>query len=70
MGRAVDERAGDALDLLEQRRLPDGRWRAGGYWWQPPGSSRSVEVVDWGRGAPNEMMTLNALRILRSAGRA
>jgi hypothetical protein len=24
-----------------------------------------VEVVDWGRSAPNEMITLNALRILR-----
>jgi hypothetical protein len=70
MGRAGDERAGDALDLLEQRRLPDSRWMAGGYWWLPPGSSRGVEAVDWGRGAPNEMITLNALRVLRSAGRA
>jgi hypothetical protein len=70
MGRAGDERARDALDLLEQRRLPDGRWGAGSYWWQPPGSSRAAEVVDWRRGAPNEMITLNALRVLRSAGRA
>ena len=37
MGRVADERAVDALDLLEKRRLPDGRWRAGAYWWQPPG---------------------------------
>jgi hypothetical protein len=70
LGHASDERAADALDVLEEQRLPDGRWQAGAHWWQPPGSRRSVEVVDWGRGAPNEMMTLNALRILRAAGRA
>jgi hypothetical protein len=70
MGRARDERARDALDLLEQRRLPDGRWQAGGYWWQPPGAARAVEALDWQRGAPNEMITLNALRVLRAAGRA
>jgi hypothetical protein len=69
LGRARDERAADALDLLEERRLPDGRWRAGAYWWQPPGSPRAPEVVDWGRGQPNEMLTLNALRVLRAAGR-
>ncbi len=70
MGLAGDERAGDALALLEEHRLPDGRWRAGSYWWQPPGSSRAAEAVDWQRGAPNEMITLNALRVLRRAGRA
>jgi hypothetical protein len=68
-GHARDERAADALDVLEERRLPDGRWRAGAYWWQPPGSPRAPEVVDWGRGQPNEMLTLNALRVLRAAGR-
>jgi hypothetical protein len=29
----------------------------------------NVEVVDWGRNGPNEMLTLNALRVLKSAGR-
>ena len=70
MGRVRDERAVGALELLEQRRQPDGRWRAGAYWWQPPGSSRAAEVVDWRRGRPSEMITLNALRVLRGAGRA
>jgi hypothetical protein len=69
MGRAGDERASDALDVLEQRRLPDGRWRAGAHWWQPPGSPRAPEAVDWGRGRPSEMVTLNVLRVLRAAGR-
>ncbi|HET9498556.1 MAG TPA: hypothetical protein VFP83_09555 [Candidatus Limnocylindria bacterium] len=70
MDLATDPRASDALDILESRRLPDGRWRPGGYWWSPPGSGRATpEVVDWGRGAPSEMLTLNALRVLKAAGR-
>ena len=70
MGLAADPRAADALDLLEERRLPDGRWRAGGRWWKTPGSKGSnVEVVDWGSG-PNELLTLHGLRVLRAAGRA
>jgi hypothetical protein len=67
MGRAGDPRAADAVALVRDRRLPDGRWRAGGRWWKQPGSAGSnVEVVDWGRG-PSEMVTLNALRVLSAA---
>jgi hypothetical protein len=69
MGNASDSRASDALAELERRRLPDGRWPAGGYWWKPPPSTIAPEVVDWGRSGPNEMITLNALRVLRAAGR-
>ena len=69
MGRAGDPRAGDALDELQRRRLPDGRWQPGGCWWKPPGSTVTPEVVDWGRSGPNEMITLNALRVLKAAGR-
>ena len=59
------------LDLAVRRRRADGRWWPGGYWWRPPGGrpgSGPVEVVDWGRSAPSEMLTLNALRVLRAAG--
>lgn len=71
MGKVADPRAGEALDELERRRLPDGRWKANGRWWRPPGSgSTGNDVVDWGpTGQPNEMITLNALRVLRAAGR-
>jgi hypothetical protein len=70
MGLAGDPRAADALDIVERRRLPDGRWRPGGYWWRYGGrGSGPLEVVDWGRGGPCEMLTLNALRCLRAAGR-
>jgi len=69
MGLARDARASDGLDLLEERRLPDGRWRPGGRWWKTPGSKGSnVEAVDWGSG-PSELLTLHGLRVLRAAGR-
>jgi hypothetical protein len=72
LGTAGDPRAGEALELLMRRRRADGRWQPGGYWWRPPGSDRPrsspVEVVDWGRSGPNEMLTLNALRVLKAAG--
>ncbi len=48
LGKAGDPRASDALDELERRRLPDGRWQPGGYWWKPPPSTTAAEVVDWG----------------------
>ena len=71
LGVVDDPRADEALELLERKRLTDGRWRPSSYWWSKPGSKGSnVEVVDWGRGGPNEMLTLNALRVLRAAGRA
>lgn len=70
VGKARDPRAGDALDALEEKRRPDGRWDASAQWWRPAGSRTTPEVVDWGRaGEPNLMVTLNALRVLRAAGR-
>ena len=72
LGVLDDPRLSEALDLIERKRLPDGRWRPKGYYWRMPGSRGSLpeEVVDWGRGAPNEMITLNARRALKAAGRA
>ena len=70
LGKAGDPRAGEALELLIRRRRPDGRWQPGGCWWRPPGTragSGPVEVVDWRRSGPNEMLTLNALRVLKAA---
>jgi hypothetical protein len=68
-GRLPEARADDALDLVLERRRPDGLWQPGGFWWRRPGSRMHAEVVDWGRRGPNEMITLNALRVLRAAGR-
>jgi hypothetical protein len=69
MGKVRDERADEAIHEIERGRLPDGRWQAGGWWWKPGGGSVTPEVVDWGREGPNEMVTLNALRVLDAADR-
>jgi hypothetical protein len=70
MGLATDPRAADAADIIEERRLADGRWQPDGTWWSPPGAGQHTpEVVDWGRIGPNEIMTLHALRVLKAAGR-
>lgn len=67
LGHAHDPRMADARDLVERRRRPDGTWRPGGYWWNPQPGNRLPDVVDWGRSGPNEMLTLNALRVLAAA---
>jgi hypothetical protein len=65
--KATDPRTADAVDHLRKRQLDDGRWSPGGYWWSAPGAKPCPpDVVDWGRSQPNEMITLNALRALRS----
>ncbi len=72
IGKITDPRAADGLDLLEQRRRPDGRWAADRQWWVKPGHrfTHQYDIVDWGvAGEPSEMITLNALRILGGAGR-
>lgn len=70
MGRLGDHRAAAALDELQRRQRPDGRWIADGRWWNAPSSTTTPDIVNWGEpGEPNEMITLNALRILRTAGR-
>jgi hypothetical protein len=66
----ADPRAADALDLLESKQLPDGRFQAGRTWWQAPTHATSaVDVVDWGKGRPSEALTLQALLVLKAAGR-
>jgi hypothetical protein len=74
-GRLEDSRTADAIDLLESKRGKDGLWRPEGYYWNLKRKTKAklavsnVETVDWGRKGPNEMITLNALRILKTSGR-
>jgi hypothetical protein len=67
MGRATDARAADALEVLESLRDRDGRWAARGYWWKLGDGRANSDVVDWGRRGPNELLTLNALRVFAAA---
>lgn len=72
LGKITDPRAAEGLDLLEQRRRPEGWWAADRQWWVKPGHrfTKQYDVVDWGAaGRPSPMITLNALRILHAAGR-
>jgi hypothetical protein len=66
-GKLKDERAREGLDLLAQKRRADGKWHAGGYHWNPRGARYHGDVVDWGRGGPNEWITLRALRVIKSS---
>lgn len=70
LGRLGDPRVQEALDLIQARRGPEGLWRAEARYWRAPGSRGAhTEVVDWGPAAPSEMVTLNALRVLKASGR-
>lgn len=79
-GKLRDERAEEALGIVESKRSSDGLWSTEECYWNlrrkipapAPGKGpivSNVDVVDWGRHGPNEMITLNALRVLKAAGR-
>src|SRR5881296_4268891 len=74
-GKLRDPRTQEAIDLVESKRGDDGRWRPEGYYWSLKRKTRAklaisnVEIINWGRGGPNEFITLNALRVLKDAGR-
>jgi hypothetical protein len=68
-----DERCSDALDLLESKRLPDGGWPADAkYYHCTPRAKTGHSLVDWGGTSKihlNEFVTLEALFVLKAAGR-
>ncbi|MGH9117533.1 MAG: hypothetical protein ACRD0A_06545 [Acidimicrobiales bacterium] len=68
-GLAGDERAAEAVDVVDAARRPDGRWAANGKWWNAPGAKSYPEAVDWGPTKPSEMVTFHAVRVLKAAGR-
>jgi hypothetical protein len=68
MGLVADPRTTDALAELVRRRRSDGRWHASNRWWKPPPSTRAGEAVDWRLDdTADRMVTLRALRVMRSA---
>ena len=74
-GKPGDPRTGEALDIVEKKRGPDGLWHAEDYYWNIKRKASTkvnvsnLEVVDWGRKGPNQLITLNALRVLKGSGR-
>jgi hypothetical protein len=69
-----DPRCEEALDVLEEKRLPDGGWRAEGKHYrvvEEPANGGSM--VGWGlvsrKKVMNPFVTLDALTVLRAAGR-
>jgi hypothetical protein len=69
-GKLGDPRTREALDLIESKRAKHGTWHGEGRSWRRgPVSAPNTEVVDWGGDGPNEMITLNALRVHLGSGR-
>jgi hypothetical protein len=73
LGLIADPRCADALDLLEQKELPDGGWPADNrYYRLNAGLESNTECVDWGPVSKrnlNEWVTTDALTVLHAAGR-
>ncbi len=72
-GLIKDRRCHAALDLLESKRLADGGWPAEGRFYKTVDSKHSnCDLVDWGgvdKKRFNEWITVDALYVLRKAGR-
>src|SRR5438132_6043080 len=74
IGRIRDPRCSEALDLLGSKRLPDGGWPAQRRFYKvrPTTFEANSDYVDWGGTGSrrmNEWVTVDALAVLRSAGR-
>lgn len=71
-GKLNDPRAAEALDLVESKRRPDGTWAPERVHWRQHENKKltRTEVVSWAKvGEPDTFLTLNALRVLKAAGR-
>jgi hypothetical protein len=74
-GKIGDARCRDALDLLEEKRLPNGGWPAERRYYtkvSPKTLAAGADYVDWGgtsQSRMNEWVTAEALAVLQAAGR-
>ena len=74
LGGIRDQRCGDALDLLERKRLRDGGWPAEAKFYKvrPNQFVDGGEFVDWGPAGSrrsNPWVTAEAMSVLRATGR-
>jgi len=66
-GALPDAQAHDALDLLRQQQQPDGRWvPAGAQYWRGTTGTYG-DPAGWSPTTASQMLTLNALRVLRAS---
>jgi len=71
-GFISDARCEDALDLLEKKRLKDGGFPAESKYYRVSKKRGGRSLVDWGPVGPktmNEFVTVDALSVLKEAGR-
>lgn len=72
-GLVKDDRCKEALDLLESKRLPDGSFPAEAKYYHTQKHDRTgMSLVHWGGVSStrmNEFVTLDALYVLKAAGR-
>lgn len=68
-----DPRCGEALDLLESKRLPGGGWPAEARYYRVSRAlANGTDHADWGPNGTrtmNEWVTADAMSVLRAAGR-
>lgn len=67
-GALPDARAADALALLREQQQPDGRWLPSGAQYWKRASGLYGDAAGWKQLSASQMLTLNALRVLRAAG--
>ena len=67
-GALADKRTGDALAVLREQQQSDGTWHLDGpqYWKGKAG--QYGDAAGWDKTSGSQMLTLNALRVLKSAG--
>jgi len=72
-GFIKDKRCREALELLESKRLPDGGYSSEAkYYSTSPKTVSGMSLVDYGgisKKRMNDFVTLDALRVLKMAGR-
>jgi hypothetical protein len=67
-GALPDPRAADALRLLRDQQQPDGRWVPSGPQYWKGRSGLYGDAAGWSASSVSQMLTLNALRVLKTVG--
>jgi hypothetical protein len=67
-GFISDGRCEEALALLRQQQRPDGTWQIDGPQYWKGRSGLYGDAAGWDKSSASQMLTLNALRVLRAAG--